>query len=323
MISTCPQAQKAGYKIKDHASSWLGRKTMRRKTWRLAMRERRSLNRSRTSVVRRFTEIMKDARARDWKNMAHFSNLRHSVYVFDHESKSVRNPGTEIEWPIVWLFSAFHRKHIFVPQKIPETKHINNVAIRLKRRVEWPRALRKDSTCLPNIHIKSREIASCSKAIPPIAKCRTAGLGNAIQNAARKGTNNRFTNETLLLRRARRRLRTTVQSDEDGGFVMCATHDIPQIHAKLPTKDIHDERHRHEYDTQCVIKCCSDFAKKIDKYEDEVALTRNHEIVVEQKLYSGVKVENHTNLLVKSHSERARKCGLLADWSGTLGGYKN
>ena len=132
--------------IKDHVSSRLGRKTMRRKTWRLSMRERRSLNRSRTSVVRRFTEIMKDARVRDWKNMAHFSNLRHSVQMFDHESKSARNPGLEIEWPIVWLLSAFHRKHIFVPQKMLETKHINNVAIRLKRRVGWAWALRRDST---------------------------------------------------------------------------------------------------------------------------------------------------------------------------------
>ena len=196
MISTCPQAQKARhehFQIKDRAFSRLGRETMRRKTWRLSMRERRSLNRSRTSVVRRFKETMKDARVRDWKNVAHFSNLRHSVYVFHHESKSARNPGLEIEWPIVWLLSAFHRKHIFVPQKMLETKHINNVAVRLKSRVEWAWALRRDSTCLPNIHIKSSEIASCSKVIPPIAKCWTTGLGNAIMNAARKGAQRRPT----------------------------------------------------------------------------------------------------------------------------------
>ena len=47
----------------------------------------------------------------------------------DHEHKSVRNPRTEIEWPIVWLLSALHRN--------PETKHINDDAVRLTRRVEW------------------------------------------------------------------------------------------------------------------------------------------------------------------------------------------
>ena len=100
MISTCPQAQKAPherFQIKDHASSWFGRKTLMRETWRLSMRERRSLTSSRTSVVRRFKEIMKDASVRDWKNMAHVSNPRQSVHVYDHESKSVRNPGPEIE----------------------------------------------------------------------------------------------------------------------------------------------------------------------------------------------------------------------------------
>ena len=52
-------------------------------------------------TIIRFKEIMKDASVRDWKNLAHFSNPTQSVYVYDHESKSVRNPGTEIEWPIV------------------------------------------------------------------------------------------------------------------------------------------------------------------------------------------------------------------------------
>ena len=151
------------------------------------MRERRTSARSRTSMVRRFKSIMQDASVRDWKNLALFSNLRQSVYVYDHDTKSVRNPGQEIEWPIIWLLSAFHRKHIFVPQRVPETKHINDDAIRLTRRVEWAWALRKDSTCLPSIHIKSREIASCSKLIPPIIKCWTTGLRRAILIAAKRG----------------------------------------------------------------------------------------------------------------------------------------
>ena len=147
--------------------------------------------------------------------------------------------------------------------------------------MEWAWALRKDSTCLPSIHIKSREIASCPKLIPPVVKCWTNGIRRAILNAARKGCseaiNNRFTNETLLLRWARRRLRTSqwtaVQSDKDGGFVMCAKHNIPEIHAKLLTKDMYDERDRHEYDTQSVMKSCLKLAQKIAKYEDEPGLT--------------------------------------------------
>ena len=104
-IPTSPQSQKARherFQFKYNVSSWFGAKTMKRKIWRLSMRERRSSNRSRTSVGRKFKEIMEDARDRDWKNLAHFSNLRQSVYAYDHESKSVRNPRT------VWLLSAFH-----------------------------------------------------------------------------------------------------------------------------------------------------------------------------------------------------------------------
>ena len=168
MIPTSPQSQKARherFRFKDHVSSWLGAKTMRRKIWRLSMRERRSLNRSRTSVVRKFKEMMKDASVRDWKNLARVSNLRQSVYVYDHESKSVRHPGKKIEWPTIWLLSAFHRKHIFVPQKNPETKHINDDAIRLTRRVEWRGLLAKTAhvyQAIASRHVKSRVVHSRS-----------------------------------------------------------------------------------------------------------------------------------------------------------------
>ena len=52
-----------------------------------------------------------------------------------------------------------------------------------------------------------------------------------------------------------------MQKAEDGGFVMCAKHDIPEIHAKSLMKDMYDEHHKHEYDTLFVSKCCSKLAK--------------------------------------------------------------
>ena len=55
---------------------------------------------------------------------------------------------------------------------------------------------------------------------------------------------------------------------------MCAKHDIPEIHAKLLMKDMYEERHRHEYDTQFVTQCCSKLAEKVAKFEDEPGLTR-------------------------------------------------
>ena len=83
-------------------------------------------------MLRKFKRIMKDASVRDWLNLANISNLKRSVYVSDIGSRSVKIPGLEIEWPIVWLLSVFHRKHIFVPQRIPQTNHIKTGAIRFR-----------------------------------------------------------------------------------------------------------------------------------------------------------------------------------------------
>ena len=134
--------------------------------------------------------------------------------------RSVASPGLEIEWSIIWLLSASHRKHIFVPQKIVEAKRINIDANRLTRRAEWAWAFRKDSAALPRITTKTREVVGCTKTIPPIVKYWPTGIRNARWTETTKerseGINKRLTNETLLLRWSGRRLRassrTAVQS---------------------------------------------------------------------------------------------------------------
>ena len=134
-------------------------------------------------MLRKFKRIMKDASVRDWLNLANISNLKRSVYVSDIRSRSVKTTGLEIEWPIVWLLNACHRKHIFVPQRILETNYINTGAIKFTRRVEWAWALRKDSTLPPSFHVKTRDVASGTKRIPPTGKCWTTGIRNAILTA--------------------------------------------------------------------------------------------------------------------------------------------
>ena len=76
---------------------------------------------------------MMDASVLHWKNLANFSTPGTKRICYDHGSRSAEKPGREIEWPIVWLLSAFTRKHIFVPQGILETNRMNTDAIRVGR----------------------------------------------------------------------------------------------------------------------------------------------------------------------------------------------
>ena len=76
---------------------------------------------------------MMDASVLHWKNLANFSTPEQSVYAMTTAPEVLRNQDGEIEWPIVWLLSAFTRKHIFVPQGILETNRMNTDAIRVGR----------------------------------------------------------------------------------------------------------------------------------------------------------------------------------------------
>ena len=180
------------------------------------MGERRSLNRSRTSVVREFKEIMKDTRVRDWKNLAHFSNLRQST-----------------------------------------------------RRVEWTCALRKESTCLPSIHIRSQEIASCSKLILPIVKCWTTGLTNAIMNAARKGAQRRST----IASRTRRCCWDGRGEDfEHHSGQRCRA---TRMGGSWCVRSTTSQRSTPSCSWKtCTESACHKLAKEVAKYEDKLGLTR-------------------------------------------------
>ena len=71
----------------------------------------------------------------------------------------------------------------------------------------------------------------------------------------------------------------------------------PETHAKWLMKDMYEERHGHEYDKQCVTRCCSKLVKKIAKDENEPGTTRAiMTTVVEQKQQSGVQVDNHVQI---------------------------
>ena len=56
---------------------------------------------------------MKDASVRDWKNLAHFSNLRQSVYVYDHESKNCEK-----------LRNGDRVADCLAPQRFPQKAHL-------------------------------------------------------------------------------------------------------------------------------------------------------------------------------------------------------
>ena len=120
----------SGFRSTNHDSSWRQKEPEERSLEIYDVHDGRAQRCRET-----FKQIMMDASVLHWKNLANFSILNQSVYVYDHGSRSAEKPGREIEWPIVWLLSAFPRKHIFVPQGILETNHMNTDATRFTRRV--------------------------------------------------------------------------------------------------------------------------------------------------------------------------------------------
>ena len=98
------------------------------------MKEKRKDPRER--ALRKFEHLIKDASANDLFHLMHFDKLRRQVYALSADEKSL-DRGTSIEWPLVWMLTRFHRKHILMSRRRPGLMSVWNSLVHLERRLRW------------------------------------------------------------------------------------------------------------------------------------------------------------------------------------------
>ena len=207
-------------------------------------------------------------------------------------------PGPEIEWPIVWLLSGVHRKHIFLPQRITETNHINTDATRFTRRVSGtdrplffqafiPRHVmvqiaQQGSVRLSSAGRRGSGMRYCQQPEGDGQKqsiiasrtkhCFAGGIGGYFEH--RRGQRCRAT-KTVASRRGR------------DSISQRSTH-------KLLQKGKYSKRNRFEYDAQSVSNCCSGHIRQARRRSK--SKTRNHETMAKQQELFCLKTENHVRV---------------------------
>ena len=61
-----------------------------------------------------------------------------AVYMYDFDTGTARKPdGDELEWPVTFLCTAFHRKTVFQPKRAPPLRSISNSLFEWERRARW------------------------------------------------------------------------------------------------------------------------------------------------------------------------------------------
>ena len=91
--------------------------------------------------------LTQDLPLREWKYILDPEAMASKVYVFQANSRTAVHPvctGTAdtdshapfIAWPIVWLLSSFHRKHLFAGRDLPSLSSISKALEEAGRKVQ-------------------------------------------------------------------------------------------------------------------------------------------------------------------------------------------
>ncbi|CAK0873710.1 unnamed protein product [Prorocentrum cordatum] len=69
--------------------------------------------------------MMRGASFADWLSIAQYNAKASKVYIYDLRNGAVR-PSDAVPWPVKWLLTNFHHKHVFCPGMLPNVANVRN-----------------------------------------------------------------------------------------------------------------------------------------------------------------------------------------------------
>ena len=190
-------------------------------------------------MVAKFRAIMQDASPSEWYFFLRPHMLTDCVYIVDPVSRSKRQATVrEVGWPVLWLLGSHHKKHIFIPPRLPHFKHVISAVGDMIAKIRWRFMFESGlmvssgkSAVAPPRSSRMRTHPCDSEAIPFELNLWCKSFRQRIyehcNNALRKAKASQQTwwsNQSGIVRLAFLALRhspwTVNLSDKDGGFVL-------------------------------------------------------------------------------------------------------
>ena len=164
------------------------------------------------------------------------------VYIYDFQSASAYTPNAgEIAWPVEYLFSRHHRKHVFVPRKPPSLSEVGRALMNWDAKIRWKFHFWQspDSNPWKELFSKGQNTAWCNTPIPAyledyIAECKKQVFDSCKQARscffhARHKLSNLNGVCRLALEILQKGETGACKTDKDGGFVLVKKQDVLKL----------------------------------------------------------------------------------------------
>ena len=90
--------------------------------------------------------------------LLNFDKLENSImaYAGDACTVSLKESGIIVPWPVIYILTAFHRKHIFLRSPFPHIGSIRNSLELFRRRMLWNWRFLEDENPKPVINVRTK-----------------------------------------------------------------------------------------------------------------------------------------------------------------------
>ena len=158
------------------------KKQERRQVWKRKKRE--EVRRPANAVL--FERLLNGASMQDLSAIYNIEKLHGHVYLLNSDDRSLRNPTVgEIAWPIIWLLTRFHRKHIWCTSKQPDMSVFLRDLVENEKRLFW-HFKRPDDDNKLWFKIPHSDVAPPNQPLHPAFRAWLAALRGALTHAAKQ-----------------------------------------------------------------------------------------------------------------------------------------
>jgi hypothetical protein len=163
------------------------------------------------------------------------------VYIYLGNNRSVRRPAPgELSWPVEFVLSKFHSKHIFADAKLAPLSAASIQIVSFTNKLAWISELQGvEENSWRSIRTRPSFTPPCGSASPAILQV-CSELGEDLLRCCRKArARTRYHRATLpgvvtyALKLLKKGMYTAVRTDKDGGFTLVHKFELRDLYADL------------------------------------------------------------------------------------------
>ena len=263
-------------------------------------------------VVRKFMEWTFTLSVGEFVSMLNISKREPDIYMYNPVARTTSRPKLGwIRWPVVFLLSCFHRKHVFADRKIAPMSELGTAIRCMMDRFRWSMALKdnEEDKRWSFLRSKKRLVKPCWFALDEQLETILRGYGEKLFSLGLKARASLIRQRkeipyiiTYAIKLLKNSCVAPIPTDKDAGYALVHKTMLPKIYQETMRRPEYAARTWHSLLAQEILEEFVDIVQeKVSSQDSGLAQALLKDTGACVAMASDVKVFSRLMITVKSH----------------------